>query len=137
MPIIEIIIAASIMALGVWLLYMLWWVPRQRRLRELGIKPNTDPVWVDGKADVRSCPLCGTILAGGERVKSAVFPGGKERMTHIFGCPHCYPPNTVHRRICPVCMKEVPREGKVIARMFTSPGRKHVHVLGCSSCRNM
>lgn len=137
MLIIEIIIGVSVTVLGLWLWYILWWLPRQKLQREQGVRPSSDPVWVDGKAKERSCPLCGTILKGEERVKSAVFPGGKERMTHIFGCPHCFPPNTVHRRICPVCLKEVPREGKVIARMFTSPGRKHVHVLGCSSCRNM
>lgn len=85
----------------------------------------------------RSCPLCGIELRAGENVKSAVFPGGFGRMTHIFGCPFCYPANAEHRRRCPACRKEIAPEGYVIARLFEKPGSKHVHVLGCTGCRKM
>jgi len=97
---------------------------------------------------LRPCPLCGTMLRRGETVHSVVFSGGKavgssggsdtrpaDYLTHIFGCPYCYPANTQHRRECPVCRKTVPDDGYVIARMFDKPGKKHVHVLGCTVCR--
>ena len=71
-----------------------------------------------------------------------MFSGGvqhrdiTEFTTHIFGCPHCYPANHRHPRICPVCHGEVDREGHLIARMFEKRnGKKHVRVLGCTACR--
>jgi endogenous inhibitor of DNA gyrase (YacG/DUF329 family) len=98
---------------------------------------------------MKPCPLCGTMLRRGERVHSVVFSGGPEKkettgtrsgrpvdyLTHIFGCPYCYPANREVRRECPVCKKDVPDDGYVIARMFDKPVRKHVHVLGCTNCR--
>lgn len=98
---------------------------------------------------LRPCPLCGTMLRRGETVHSAVFSGGRavstrsgsaarpaDYLTHIFGCPYCYPANAEHLRECPVCGKTVPEDGYVIARMFDKPGKKHVHVLGCTVCRD-
>lgn len=84
---------------------------------------------------MRSCPLCNCTLKNDEKVKSAVFPGKTDKLTHIFGCPYCYPVNNKHLRICPSCLQEVPHKGYVIARMFQKPGRTHVHVLGCTACR--
>ena len=92
----------------------------------------------------KPCPVCGTLLQGGERVKSVVFQGGvrsgniTEKMSHIFGCPFCYPANTAHPRICPVCRRIMPPDGHLIARMFERPDRprNHVRVLGCTDCRN-
>lgn len=83
------------------------------------------------------CPLCTTVLARGEQLKSAVYPGDRDRICHIFGCPHCHPFIEDSRaRRCPVCKKKVPQEGYLIARMFDRPGgRKHVHILGCTECR--
>lgn len=99
---------------------------------------------------MKPCPLCGTLLAPGERVHTVVYSGesGAEKQTarlsnerprdalvHMFGCPYCYPPNeTVHRH-CPVCGHTLPADGFVVARMFTKGDRKHVHVLGCTECR--
>jgi hypothetical protein len=93
---------------------------------------------------LKPCPLCGTMLRRGETVHSVVFSGGKasgtaarpaDYLTHIFGCPYCYPATPDHRRECPVCNETVPDDGYVIARMFDKPGKKHVHVLGCTVCR--
>jgi hypothetical protein len=90
----------------------------------------------------RSCPLCSSILAPGERVTSQLFPGKSDRIMHIFGCVHCWPATPSAPRICPVCGKELDREGWVVARYFERPaengqgiGRKHIHVLGCTNCR--
>lgn len=102
---------------------------------------------------LKPCPICGSMLGQGERVKTTVFSGdGKkpfdpnrqsfndrrveDAMVHMYGCPYCYPPNTEHRRLCPVCKNEIPEDGYVIARMFMRKDRKHVHVLGCTECRS-
>ena len=118
--------------------------PGGRPLAPVGplVRAIPEEAGMDGEAlrkrdpRARRCPLCDIAMEPGERVKSHVFPGKPDKMTHIFGCPSCYPPNPMHKRICPVCKKEVPREGYVIARMFDRPGRKHVHVLGCTGCRD-
>lgn len=81
-----------------------------------------------------TCPLCGSGLRRGERVKSVLFPGKPDSIMEIHGCRYCYPPNKKVKRICPVCKKELGRESVVIARVFERPGRKHVHVLGCTEC---
>jgi len=84
----------------------------------------------------RTCPICGSILLAGERVKSFVYPGTTDRVTHIFGCPHCYPFNPLIDRICPVCKEKIPASGYVLGRLFERPYRKsHLHVTGCTSCR--
>jgi len=98
-------------------------------------RPDRDRKGIVGEKGV--CPLCTTILARGEQLKSAVYPGDDDRICHIFGCPHCHPymEDSLVRR-CPVCKKKVPQEGYLIARMFDRPGgRKHVHILGCTECR--
>ncbi len=82
----------------------------------------------------RDCPLCGSRLQQGERVRSIVYRGGEEQLTHLFGCPYCYGSGRRPRR-CPVCRTELPAEGFVIAKMWRSAGRTHVHVLGCTECR--
>lgn len=91
----------------------------------------------------KKCPVCGTLLAPGERIKSVVYKGGAQQhgtitelATEIYGCPHCYPANSGHPRICPVCGGEVNSDGYLIARMLERKGRKpHVRVLGCTACR--
>jgi endogenous inhibitor of DNA gyrase (YacG/DUF329 family) len=100
---------------------------------------------VSGKKKVRRgfvgdagvCPVCETILAKGEQIKSALYPGESDRICHIFGCPHCHPyPEDSIKRTCPVCKKPVPQEGYLIARFFERPNNKrHVHILGCTVCR--
>lgn len=126
--IISIVVVAAFIVVVLWALYSFVIVPARRDPMKRKDKRPAGP-------NSRTCPLCKTVLVPGELVKSAVFPGKKDKMTHIFGCPHCYPPNLEDKRVCPVCLKEVPRDGYVIARMFETPGRKHVHVLGCTGCR--
>ncbi|MCG8478429.1 MAG: hypothetical protein MI724_04975 [Spirochaetales bacterium] len=98
---------------------------------------------------MKPCPVCGTLLADGERVHTVVFSGEppgrrprnrerpEESMVHMFGCPHCYPASSRHPRICPVCKNEISEEGYIVARMFVRGTRKHVHVLGCTECRGI
>ena len=99
----------------------------------------------EDKASLKPCPICGSLLEKGQLVKSIVFQGGvkagniTERMSHIFGCPHCYPVNSKTPRICPVCQQVLAADGYLVARMFERPDRerKHVHVLGCTACRTV
>jgi hypothetical protein len=126
-----VVIPVAVAVIAFWLWWSLYWEPRQKRREYTG---ELVPRKAAAKG-ARTCPLCSSPMPGGERVKSAVFPGKGYKLTHIFGCPACYPPNTLVKRICPVCLKEVPREGHVIARMFDRPGRIHVHVMGCTRCR--
>lgn len=94
---------------------------------------------------LKPCPICGTMLRRGETVHSVVFSKGVKRepgrpveyLTHIFGCPYCYPANDRMERTCPVCLKPLASDGYLIARMFEKPGRNHVHVLGCTRCRRI
>jgi hypothetical protein len=87
-------------------------------------------------ATARSCPLCGAVLAPGERIHSDITPGKGDRIMRIFGCPHCWPAEEGKRdRLCPVCEGLIDPRGYAIARYFEKPGRKHVHVLGCTNCR--
>lgn len=101
-------------------------------------------------AVLKPCPLCGAMLARGERVHTVVFsrapmsPSGqarapriKESMVHMFGCPYCRPPQGDRPRACPACKRTIRADGYVIARMFErTDGRKQVHVLGCTECRH-
>jgi hypothetical protein len=95
---------------------------------------------------LKPCPICGTMLRRGETVHSVVYSGGGKKpepgrpveyITHIFGCPYCYPVNEKVERTCPVCRRPVPEDGYVVARMFEKPGRNHVHVIGCTRCRRV
>jgi len=87
------------------------------------------------------CPLCGSVLAPGERVYSVVFASSTpDKIMEISGCPHCRPPATL-RRVCPVCKKDLRPIDVVTARVFERPGatgakKTHVHVLGCPRCRS-
>jgi hypothetical protein len=120
---------------GIFLLvlaYGLFSVSRWTHTRE---KVPESPRGKAGNSGV--CPICQSFLTNGAQVKSALFPGGSDRICHIFGCTHCHPyleDKVV--RTCPVCKKTLPQEGYLIARMFERPGQKpHVHILGCTGCR--
>jgi len=114
---------------------------------------------------LKPCPLCNTMLRRGERLHSVVYSGGptqqrsheaaaasksenapedsrrseraskEDTLTHIFGCPYCYPANEQYPRYCPVCERKLGEEDYVMARMFTRKPRSHIHVLGCTRCR--
>jgi len=85
------------------------------------------------------CPLCGSVLAVGERVHSVVYATTTDKLMEISGCPHCRPPATL-KRLCPVCKKELRPNDVVTARVFERKGetgaKTHVHVLGCPRCRS-
>lgn len=85
-----------------------------------------------------TCPVCGVVLTPGQQIKSAVFPGGNDRICHIFGCPNCLPyPEPDVRRVCPVCRKDLKPDEYLVARVFyRTSGKNHVHILGCVNCRN-
>lgn len=85
----------------------------------------------------RNCPLCGSALAAGERVKSASYrapPGGEDRI-HLLECPHCGAARGLPRR-CPVCRCSLPGGGYLVAAMWREKNKTRVHVLGCSICRD-
>ncbi|HUX50424.1 MAG TPA: hypothetical protein VMW73_06480 [Spirochaetia bacterium] len=91
---------------------------------------------------LKPCPICRTMLRRGETVHSVVFgKKNEDTITHIFGCPYCYPQNSEHSRVCPVCRQELSPDGYLIGRMFERRGngeeraKRHVHVLGCTECR--
>jgi hypothetical protein len=84
----------------------------------------------------RSCPLCGSKLERGERVRSVFYPSPGDTLAEIHGCRYCDGPGATRPRRCPVCREIVPKTGYVIARVFKRPGKTHVHVLGCTGCRN-
>jgi hypothetical protein len=119
-----VLAAIGVALLSVWFVIFWHYMPKIRANKK-GEAP----------AKARNCPLCGSLLARGEVVKSVVFPGKPDRIMHVFGCPHCLPPDGELERICPVCKKTVQVGGYVIGRYFEAPGRHHLHVLGCTSCR--
>ncbi len=84
------------------------------------------------------CPLCGTMLYGGENIISRVYKTGSanEQPCTIHGCPHCFPDvESGLQRLCPVCHKKVPTKGHLTAYIFTrNQQKKHVHVTGCTEC---
>ncbi|HEB11287.1 MAG TPA: hypothetical protein ENI06_08760 [Spirochaetales bacterium] len=81
------------------------------------------------------CPLCGSLLARGDRIRSIAYPGRGEKIVHILGCPKCYPENDKIKRTCPVCRNILPPSGFMIGRMWETQGKKHLHVTGCSMCK--
>ena len=87
------------------------------------------------RRQARPCPLCSSLLAGGDRLRSIVFPGENEKIVHILGCPKCYPENEKNKRTCPVCRNILPPSGFIIGSMWENRGKKHLHVTGCSMCK--
>jgi len=100
-------------------------------------KSTTEPAKRGQHGSSGICPICQTRLFGGEQIKTALFPGEKDRLCHIFGCPHCHPYKEEGvSRHCPVCKKHLPEEDYLIARLFDrSGGKHHVHIVGCTNCR--
>ncbi|MFP4363639.1 MAG: hypothetical protein ACLFR1_07190 [Spirochaetia bacterium] len=96
---------------------------------------SPSPVQQPALKKVRNCPLCGSELEKGQRVKSVVYRSETDSISHIFGCPHCYPENPRIPRTCPVCKKHVPTDGYVSGRLFQRKEKQHLHVVGCTQCR--
>lgn len=97
----------------------------------------------------RPCPLCATMGQKTDRIHGVNYiqeDGNKyksrmeveEILTHVFGCPACWPVNPEHPRICPVCRQTLSADGFLVARTFRRKGKKdHVHVLGCTECKRV
>ncbi len=103
-------------------------------------------------AEIKSypCPVCGSRLKKGQRIRSVVYPGREsfkgvsplpaggigydDRIVYIYGCPYCYPGNSNIKRICPVCKKEMAEGGYLMGRMWNRRGKNHLHVQGCNTC---
>ena len=99
-------------------------------------KPAQSIGWRKGRKSeekTRPCPLCGSRLKKGERVRTVVLPGKADTLAEVYGCKYCFCERPTAVRICPVCLKPVPKDGYVIGRMFRE--RRHLHVLGCTQCR--
>ena len=107
-------------------------------LRPKGQKTHSKKKILKGIAgDAGVCPVCNSRLVLGEQLKTVLYPGKKDRLCHIFGCPHCHPYKEENiERGCPVCKKTLPQEGYLVARLFNrTDNKKHVHILGCTECR--
>lgn len=79
------------------------------------------------------CPVCGSALAEGERVRTVAYPGRDERLVHIYGCPRCSGPAAREARVCPVCGRRLGDDDYLVGRLL--PGEGRVKVWGCSRCR--
>jgi hypothetical protein len=101
-------------------------------------RPGESERLLAGVGRRRPCPLCGALLASGERVYSTIrLSSTGERIMEISGCPQCRPPSS-RRRTCPVCQADLGSDALLVARIFdrAREGKKpHVRVLGCSRCR--
>lgn len=98
---------------------------------------------------MRPCPVCATMGQKTDRIHGVNYiqeDGNKyksrmeveEILTHVFGCPACWPANPEHPRICPVCRQTLSADGFLVARTFRRKGKKdHVHVLGCTECKRV
>jgi formate dehydrogenase maturation protein FdhE len=82
-----------------------------------------------------NCPLCGSVIKKGERVKTVAYSGGGEKLVQLYGCPACYPPGKLIGRICPVCGKELPVKGYVIGKMWKEGNKLRLNITGCSVCK--
>ena len=83
---------------------------------------------------LRVCPICGSRLSPGERVRTAAYPGKDERLVHMYGCPRCYGSRAVLRRRCPVCHRSLSGEDHLVGRLLKEEGLSRVKVWGCSRC---
>jgi hypothetical protein len=82
------------------------------------------------------CILCGSPLAGGERIHSTVFKGEGDSIVHVYGCLHCYGELATEGRICPICKGYLPEGGYLMGRMWDKrQGKRHLHVSGCTLCK--
>jgi len=91
---------------------------------------------------LKVCLLCGSDLAPGTSLKTALYPpdGGEGRPLEIIGCPRCAPASPAKRAPgvtprCPVC-KTVLKPGQMVyARRVETEGKTQVNVLGCPHCK--
>lgn len=81
------------------------------------------------------CPVCGSMIKEGDRVKTAAYSLGREKLVLLYGCPSCYPPGKAVKRICPVCKNELGGKGYVLGKMWEEGKKLRLHIIGCSVCK--
>jgi len=96
---------------------------------------NGDEIAAPGLKEKLPCPLCGTRLYEGERIRSVAFDLGEEKFMQIYGCRHCSGATPSARRRCPVCRRNLPATGFVVGRMWEKNNRTRLHISGCTECR--
>jgi hypothetical protein len=90
----------------------------------------------DVKRKTFRCPLCGSILFSGEKIRTEAFPGTRDgRIVHITGCEYCgNSAPSARKRSCPVCFKPVSTDKYLIGKMWNESGNIKVRIFGCSGC---
>jgi hypothetical protein len=88
-----------------------------------------------GRREKLPCPLCGSRLYSGERIRSVAFDLGKEKFMQIYGCRHCSSAAPSAQRRCPVCRRQIPEDGFVVGRMWEKYNKTRLHISGCTECR--
>ena len=106
------------------------------------------------KPKLSVCPLCGSRLAAGERLRTVLYrsgtsgafePGtrtgegrrGDERIVHIHGCPYCLGEKGAARpkRVCPVCRRKLSVDDYLLGWKGRDGEKSTVRITGCSRCR--
>ena len=118
----------------VMLCFLLWLTFRSPPSKKSRAHDHATP---DDQPKTRQCPLCGSWLTTGERVRSVVFPGKQEKLVHVFGCPFCYPQGKQAPRVCPVCKKELSADSFLVGILWEKPEKRHLHISGCTQCRRI
>ncbi len=81
------------------------------------------------------CPLCGSALYSGQKVRSKQTEiGNIEVQTCIRGCVHCVKPENKIRRRCPVCKQDVAKGDFVLAISDPRVDRLKLSIKGCQNC---
>ena len=143
---------ALLLFLALLILLLLWLLRRQsRHLKaekdergpgEPETRRKTGPGREKSTGPLKVCLLCGSDLAPGTSLKTALYPpdGGEGRPLEIIGCPRCAPASPAKRAPgitprCPVC-KTALKPGQVVyARRVETEGKTQVNVQGCPHCK--
>ncbi|MBN2737649.1 MAG: hypothetical protein JXR70_11760 [Spirochaetales bacterium] len=96
--------------------------------------PRAFPAKEPGAPGFKQCPKCLKTLKPGERVRTLAFPGQKERLVHLFGCPDCQKGKT--RASCPLCHKKLKAPDYLIGKLWEEDDKNRVHVIGCNRCHS-
>jgi hypothetical protein len=88
------------------------------------------------------CPLCGSLLAEGQKLHTVVYKGSsgaasEERIAHINGCPYCLDPDQgwKRKRTCPVCRRRLGAGDYLIGWLGKTEEGGTIRVAGCSLCK--
>ena len=94
-----------------------------------------DETAAGGRREKLPCPLCGSRLYNGDRIRTVAFDLGKEKFMQIYGCRHCNSAAPSAQRRCPVCKRRIPDGGFVVGRMWEKYNKTRLHISGCTECR--